>query len=305
MSITAFFLAFLLTGSPFASAQGETGESWEARITAVEGEVVVFPRGSEEGIFAEVDTPLESGDRVETGANSRVEIALEADSVMDLGPDSVLDVESMSVERSVFELSLGSLVAKIKSLVSRRGGLSIRTPTAVAAVRGTEFGVEVEASGASQIGVFDEGRVSVLPVAEGSEEAVLSAQDETRVEKGSRRARIGKLKRFLAHHSRMKRLRGRRAELRKRWKAMPPEAREKMRSEWKARFSQKLERLSPAKRKALLEGLKRKSRQARRAAGRKAIQKKIRQKFKNGGRPQRPRPGRRDGGRRRGAPKKP
>ncbi|TPW19093.1 MAG: hypothetical protein FD126_3028, partial [Elusimicrobia bacterium] len=143
-------------------------DDWSARITEVSGTVLIYVEGSEEGLPAEAETPLEDGDRVETGEDGRAELALEAESLMELGPGSSFTVGSTHEADSWFSLSLGSLMAKVKSMAAtRRKKFSIRTPTSVCAVRGTEFGVEVGEDGETSVGVFDEGKVGVTAGAEG------------------------------------------------------------------------------------------------------------------------------------------
>ena len=268
-------LALLFTLLVFP-VPAETLTHWDARITAVEGEVVVFAKGTDSGIPAEVDMPLAIGDRIETSANGRAELALEADSIFDLGAKTEFEIESLGVESSSFALSFGSVIAKIKSLIARRGYLRIRTPTAVAAVRGTEFGVEIDEQGHTYVGVFDEGKVGVHSHHKDSgAETVLEAWDEVRVEKGRRQGKVGRLKRFKRHHKRLKHLRARRAHLKRNWKRMGPKARAKMRREWRHRHAQHLKKLSPAKRKKFKKHLNRKLRKKLRSRPRRKIRKKI------------------------------
>jgi hypothetical protein len=253
--------AIFLAASPAVSEDGR----WQARITSVKGEVIVYPPGSQEGIHAEPDTPLEVGDLIITGDDSLIEIALEAESVLDFGEDSFFEIEALDVKKSVFEIFRGSLVAKIKSLVSREGGFEIRTPTVVAAVRGTEFGVEVEEAGHTHVGVFDEGKVGVRHAShDKSQEHTLGANDETRVQKGSRRVRVARLERFKKHRGRIKNLRARRAHLRRNWTHIPHEKRAELRGAWKDRFAKKLEKMPSRKRKAFKDSLHRGKREAAR-----------------------------------------
>lgn len=251
------------TAAPSAEAEGA---AWDARITEVEGDVVLFAGGAEEGLPAEAGHPLEPGDRLETGPGSRVELALEADSVMELGPRSSFVVESLRPADSSFELSLGSFVAKLRSMLERGYRVRVRTPTAVAAVRGTEFALAVADDGETSVGVFDEGQVAVKAEGASVEETVLQAREETLVPRGpgletTRRdgrtfLKKGDLSRLGADISRLERLRARRAVLRRGWQALTPAKRAGLRRQSAQRYLESLRKLKPEQKRALLRKMK-------------------------------------------------
>ena len=192
----AIFWAFVLAASAAvapALGQDSASDHWDARVTAVSGEVVVHPAGGGDDLAAETGMALEEGDRVATSSDSTAEIALDGGSLIALRESSDFTLENTSKDASIFSLSLGSILAKIEKLGSR--SLSVRSPTSVAAVRGTEFGVDVEA-GRSHVGVFDEGRVEVRGDAGAAE--VLTANQETSIARGEPPAKAAPLKRFAA-----------------------------------------------------------------------------------------------------------
>jgi len=253
-----------------AAPEAETGdaapEAFEARITELDGEVYLYQKDEEEGLPAEAGMPLEPGDRIETRAQARVELALEADSVLELGADTVFTIDALEKEESVFALSLGSLVAKFRYFVRKSRRHRILTPTAVAAVRGTEFGVEVGAEGDTAVGVFDEGEVAVTSTDDSVDETVLKAREETTVGRqnldteerdGRRRLRRRKLTSLKARLKRIERLRGRRAQLRKKWLRLPPGQRLKVRSKMIELHRERLKKMPKKRRLALLRRMKR------------------------------------------------
>lgn len=219
--ILGALLTLCLIAGP-ASAQD--AERWDARVTAVTGEATIRPPGGEENVAATEGMPLEEGDAVVTGAGSSAEIALDGGSLITLDANSTFVLEKTEKADSVFSLSFGSLLAKIQSLGERH--LSVRTPTTVAAVRGTEFGVEATGEGESHVGVFDEGRVEVTGA--GTTE-VLNANQETSVARGSAPMKAFALKRFAARRramrAQLKRLKG----VSKRWKSLSGAKRREMR----------------------------------------------------------------------------
>lgn len=235
-------LAALAAGG-FALAQDDAAAPEgpvDARLISATGEVFVISRESpEEGVPADPDnpTPLEAGDKVRTGADASAEIGLEGESVLELGPESEFTVTSLQREEPSFLLGFGSMMAKIKRLFTKEGRFVVRTPNAVAAVRGTEFGVEVaEDEGQTHVAVFDEGKVAVTSD-DGLGETLLQSNHETLVRRGVRPVKAERLKHFLKHRQRMKLMRGRLAGLRGRWQRMPPARRAEMRRKLRDRYS--------------------------------------------------------------------
>jgi hypothetical protein len=223
MRILAATLAVLLTAAP-SFAQDASPDHWDARLTSVTGEVSVHPADGSEAVVGSADMPLEEGDRVVTGEGATAEISLDGESLITLASASDFTLEKTAKAESTFSLAFGSLLAKIQSLGSRR--LSVRTPTSVAAVRGTEFGVDVEGAEQSHVGVFDEGRVEVS--GSGVTE-VLTPNQETSVARGRPPLKPFALKRFVARrkmmHARIQRLQA----VRKAWRKLPPGPRKRRR----------------------------------------------------------------------------
>lgn len=224
----------------------------DARVVSAHGEVFVIQRDQpDEGVPADPDnaTPLEAGDRVRTGADSSAEIGLEGNSVLELGPNSEFTVASLEREEPSFTLGIGALMAKVKKMFTKEGRLVVRTPNAVAAVRGTEFGVEVaEDEGETHVAVFDEGKVAVSSE-QGEGETMLEANHETAVKRGERPLRAARLKFFAKHRERMGLVRKRLTAMRGRWQSMPPGRRAELRQKLRDRFNS-----MPPEQRARLKG---------------------------------------------------
>lgn len=217
---------FALAAVPVAVAE----QSWDARLTRVEGKVSVEAAGasSDEAVPGEADMPLADGDRIVTGSDGRAEIALDPERVLELGPGSDLTIESIAHEESVFRLALGYLAAKLEAFQKRR--YKVQAPNIVAAVRGTEFAVEVSAGEelTAVAGVFGEGRLAVT-ASDGTEETLLGPGEEA--ERVGRRP-LGKARKMAFLLKRAERIRAvaaRRAALRERFKNFGPEDRKRSR----------------------------------------------------------------------------
>lgn len=111
---------------------------------------------------------VHSGETLRTGAHSRLKLLFDDRSVLTLGPGTSLTIDSAvyrpnpDPERSsVFALASGY----VRAIASRwafggRQRFEVRTPTAVAGVRGTEFIVRLSESGQTEVAVI-EGSVDV------------------------------------------------------------------------------------------------------------------------------------------------
>ncbi|OGS41187.1 MAG: hypothetical protein A2506_00815 [Elusimicrobia bacterium RIFOXYD12_FULL_66_9] len=217
--------SFLLVSALALPARAADGERWDARIVDASGSVAVHPADGSEEISAEDGMPLEQGDRVVTAAGAWAEIGFDGGSLIALRENSDFTLERTETDSSSFLLSLGALVAKIEKLGVRQ--MRVRTPTAVAAVRGTEFGVEVTVADQTHVGVYDEGSVEVRSESGGTE--MLQPRQETSVSPGRPPLKAFALTRFLKHRKLMLRNRTRIKEVRKRWKTLAPEKRRELR----------------------------------------------------------------------------
>ena len=207
-------------------------ERWDARLGAVSGDVTIVAADGSPEVSGEAGMPLEEGDRVVVAEGGTAEVALDGGSLITVRENSDFKLEKTAKGESSFFLQIGSLLAKIQKLGNQR--LRVRTPTAVAAVRGTEFGVEVDGDN-SHVGVFDEGKVEVTGDTGGAPELLISNQ-ETSVKKGEAPSHTAQLKRFIAHRGQMRGQGRRLAALKAKWKALPPDQRREMRKKMMERM---------------------------------------------------------------------
>jgi hypothetical protein len=277
--ILAATFALLLAAGP-ARAQDAR---WDARLAGVSGDVTVLAADGSPEVSGEAGMPLEEGDRVVVADGGSAEIALDGGSLITVRENSDFKLEKTAKGESSFYLELGSLLAKIQKLGDQR--LKVRTPTAVAAVRGTEFGVEVEGEN-SHVGVFDEGKVEVSGGSGGTPELLISNQ-ESSVLKGQPPTHATQLQRFMANRAQMRGQRRRLASIKAKWKTMTPEQRGTLRKDVMARMRAQRQKFLQ-KRAALKQGLKDKRKEmkekgaARRAENLRHMDEQ-REKFNRGG----------------------
>jgi hypothetical protein len=255
-----------------AEAQAGEGDEadQEARLTEVTGAVYVHlpGHGEDEYARAEPDMPVAAGDEIRVGDDSSAELTLEGHTVIHIGPNSDFIVNSLAPEATEFHLGLGSIVAKIKHLVDGRR-MEFRTPTTLAAVRGTELGVAQGGDGEpARVGVFDEGDVAVSGTARPGE-IHIGPNQEVRVE-GGRVGRPAAMSFFNAHRARLERARSRQRQmLAGAWRPRPLAERRQRRAmllQRKALKRAELQGLSPQQRQRQYRALRQRQKALRRQA---------------------------------------
>ncbi len=209
-----------------ARAEDFTGPRREARLLGLKGPVYLHVAGRPEGEYVEASsgTPLAEGDWVRVGAGASAELSIDGDTHVALSSGSDLGVTSLAAAGLELRLALGSLAAKVRKLATGQN-FRVRTPTVVAAVRGTEFIVEEDADGgAGRVGVVDEGRVEVSSE-EGGEPVFLERRQETVIRPGRPPEAPRALEALRRHADGFADVRRHAAETARAWRPMPPEAR--------------------------------------------------------------------------------
>lgn len=196
-------------------------QSWDARLKVVSGTVMVKTISGDEWSKITGEMPLDPNDVVKTSGDGIAEIYLDDKGAMYLGRNTELEITDLEQEDTIFSLNVGSIVAKIKHFLNEKTKLQVRTPSAVCAIRGTEFAVQYSQMGKeSSAAVFDEGRV-VVKEADGSgsetQEYVLEKNTEIHFDTAHKRFRPVPLSRMGRHRGTLTTMRTRLASL-KGWK---------------------------------------------------------------------------------------
>lgn len=173
-----------------------------ASISDLEGEVYI--NDNEE---AEIDIELNDGDKIITKDNSYVEITFEDEHIIRLQENTELVIRKKAESGNEVFLNSGKLLASLKNLV-KGTSFEVRTPTAVAAVKGTDFAVEVTEQNTA-IGVF-EGEVETAGIdlqGKETERIFVKQNQETSVLKHNKPVNPVALKRFLIYREKIKQAR--------------------------------------------------------------------------------------------------
>ncbi|MGV7930357.1 MAG: PQQ-binding-like beta-propeller repeat protein [Spirochaetota bacterium] len=158
--ITVLGLALFVALS--ISCSKKTENRSRAVITFIIGEVQAFRDNAWGGV--ETGSELYQGDRIRTKGGSTVDVQI-GQSVVRVKEKSEVALATLFMDRSTgsentaLELAVGTVLAKPRKLVKGESFM-IKTPTAVAGVRGTMFMVEASAAKDTRVEVVD-GRVQV------------------------------------------------------------------------------------------------------------------------------------------------
>lgn len=150
----ALFLSLVLAASARAAVLPQP-----SALGSIQGRVTLDRRGvSNPARIGPGPVSFKAGDVLRTGRGADAYVAFPDGSRVVLGPGSVVIVKAYADRAVELFLKLGEIKAKVSK---RRGRLfSVHTAAVVASVRGTEFTVRAEATGATAVSVR-EGLVSV------------------------------------------------------------------------------------------------------------------------------------------------
>lgn len=207
-------------------------ENWDARLKVVSGTVMVKTVDKEEWSRVEGEMPLDPNDVVKTGPDGVAEVYLDDKGSMSLGRNTELEITATEQTDAIFSLNFGSLAAKVKHFLNDKFKMQVRTPSAVCAVRGTEFAVEHNQLAKETLAaVFDEGRLAVRQTDEtgkDNQEYTLEKNTEIVFSPSQRRLRPVALARMARHRGAVTAMRTRLAGL-KGWKPRSLEKRAALR----------------------------------------------------------------------------
>jgi hypothetical protein len=139
--VAALIFSFLIFSVLSSFSSSLAGPEGNGKIIFVSGNVHV------DGKLAEVGMMVEIGSTLNTGKNSFCEIVFDEKNVFKIFENSETILDFTTESKGIF-LKTGAIASVVKRLISftdlKRYRYAVRTPTAVAGVRGTSFYVRVE-----------------------------------------------------------------------------------------------------------------------------------------------------------------
>jgi hypothetical protein len=138
------------------------------KVTFPLNRVFVIQEGSSDLQMAHFNMAVFSGDKIETKRESRCEITLHNGDVVRIDENSIYTLEDVKVAEEKIQassfLSVGRLWATIRKIFSEDDYVKVKSPTAVIAVRGTIYRLDVADDSLTTLKVYD-GEVEVSPQA--------------------------------------------------------------------------------------------------------------------------------------------
>lgn len=203
---------------------------WDARLKKISGEVLLKSSEAAEWVAVEsAEVPLDPDDSIKTGSSGGAEVYLENQGVIVLGRNTELELRTLEKDDSEFRLLLGSIIAKIEKFAMKKRKLSVRTPSAVCAIRGTEFAVEHSRfNNETAAAVYEEGSVAFMPLDKDGKEVgeyILEPNTEIFASAQIKRYKAVRLSRMMKHRGQIAKNRERIRALRKSWKPLSMERR--------------------------------------------------------------------------------
>lgn len=182
-------LALLTSGLAIAAPVGT--------FTKVEGKVDIFRPSEDAAAPVQAGDPVSLGDAIRTKRNGRAEIQFKDETVIQLAPETRITIDEYSYrgentrEKGLIGLFRGkmrAIVAKLKAVVvpvaRTDASFNVKTPTAIAGVKGTDFIIYYERGVTGVIFIDGEGFVynpgqpgKVVTVKGGQASFVLGAED--------------------------------------------------------------------------------------------------------------------------------
>lgn len=131
-----------------------------ARLIQLQGQASAVRAGETSNVPLSLGQWLGEGDVLRVDAGAQVSLRLSDGTVLQLQPASVVRLERLrsiaatGAPRTVLGIDRGRVDLDVHDLHEQRGRLDVRTPLAVASVRGTRFGVDVREHGEAAIDVL-------------------------------------------------------------------------------------------------------------------------------------------------------
>ncbi len=173
--------------APLVESKKMAAAASRAVATLVEGEVQMMAGGDNTWIKLSPNAILKVGDKVRVLDNGRLEMVLDNRSVLRLASNTTLELKEVDrqpeKETYRFALSLGKMWTRVTRLLGFGSKYQVDTPTAITAVQGTVYDLQVDSNQQTRVRVHS-GNVQVYNPFAGDlspGEKVQKLQEPTRV----------------------------------------------------------------------------------------------------------------------------
>ncbi len=164
------------------------GKARVATLSNVKGTVTIKSAGAADWIPAVDRMEVKEEDELKTEAGSSAIIKMDDGSMIKLGPLAKMKMAKLGQtnnnNNTSIDVSIGKSWNRVRKLTAD-SDFSVKTPTAVAGVRGTFFSAEVEKTDNSTFGVYD-GSISVSGLVDPNTSVTVDAHNQTSVAPNAR-----------------------------------------------------------------------------------------------------------------------
>jgi len=204
--IILVFVFIFSSGYTFDNESNKSLLESIAIVSDYAGEVLIKANGTQNFKNIELNMPVYEGDEIKTGKDSFVEITFDDASIIRIDNNSNLIVSELSRKnnsaKTIFNLIFGKIVAIVEKL-NQDSTFEVHTKMAIAAVKGTEFAVEVNENDAFA-GVFD-GKINFSSIKGNSIE--IEKGKESKIDKDGKTENPSNLKRMLKFENHLNKMR--------------------------------------------------------------------------------------------------
>ncbi|MEN0057239.1 MAG: FecR domain-containing protein [Bdellovibrio sp.] len=157
----------------------------------VKGPVRVLSATDKKETIAKVGAKVFSGDTVITGTDARAKIVMSDRNVLQLSPDSTLEIARYKTgatendREAQVALMQGKVRVQVEQTYGEKNKFELRTPTAVAGVRGTQYIAQYDQSSRSTTITVLQGRVAVSSASQSAPPVILSPNTSTTVKENT------------------------------------------------------------------------------------------------------------------------
>jgi hypothetical protein len=154
-------LILLIVGVMIVQTWPEARLSQVATLEQVQGSVEIQGAGSDTWQPASADDQVEAGDQIRTGSLAGVTLVFFDGSTAVLEAETKIAIARMDANRDgsgkviLLRQDVGQSYSRVQPLTDSDSRFEIETPTAVMAVRGTEFALAVEPDGTTRVTVVE------------------------------------------------------------------------------------------------------------------------------------------------------
>jgi hypothetical protein len=180
-------LILLIVGALMMRSWPEARVSQVATLGQADGPVEILLAGSDTWQPALTGDPVKAGDRVATGPLASVTLSFFDGSTTVLEAETKITVVQLDTKRDgsskvlVLHQEVGQTYSRVQPLLDPDARFEIKTPTAVMAVRGTEFALDVKSDGTTLVTVVE----GVVDVTAGGITASVPAGQMAQVQPGA------------------------------------------------------------------------------------------------------------------------